>query len=269
MSRTPQQQHDPFEQVAARAGAAARATTERLPVTTAALHQHRRQRNTRRGLAVGAAALVGATVLTLVVLDRSTDTSEFSPAGPTPSASLTRAASGAEVSPEALSSVGLSISPPPSWTLTEDGPDVATFDKFFRNGHIVTAMAFVPRSVVEADGTLHPLPPGLGAQGPEDVQAWAATRTDITVGGSTGWTSTLGEMRGMDYEAPAGAPTLMCPEPPSATSCSVPPPDEATEAWLGLGRDEAGIVLAVVFYMDPKSPEEDVDFGELMDAFHR
>ena len=43
----------------------------------------------------------------------------------------------------------------------------------------------------------------------------------------------------------------MCPEAPSATSCSVSPADQDTEAWLGLLRDEAGIILAVVFYMDP------------------
>ena len=132
MSPTPQQ-HDPFEQVAARAGAAARSTTERLPVTTAALHHHRQQRNTRRGIALGARALAGAAVVALLVLDQPADTADVSPAGPSPSVTLTRAAAGPEVSPQALSSAGISLAAP-SWTLTEDGPDVATFDKSFRNG---------------------------------------------------------------------------------------------------------------------------------------
>lgn len=119
MSPTPlQPQHDPFEQVAARAGAAARSTTERLPVTTSALHHHRQQRTIRRGLAAGAALLAASAVLALVVLDRPEDSAQVTPAAPTQASSSTASPIDTTAwTTFASDRYGFSIGHPSDWTV--------------------------------------------------------------------------------------------------------------------------------------------------------
>ena len=122
-------------------------------------------------------------------------------------------------------------------------------------------MAFIPASVAAADGTLHPVP--------DDVRTWAATRADITVEDTGGMGVDLGEMRYVAYAAPAGAGSLLCPEPPTADSCSVPPVGRATHAELELVRDDQGRLFAVVYHRDPDSPVDGIDSAALSSAFAR
>ena len=250
MSDRDQAPRDLFGDVARRAGRAARASTEELPVTAGAVHQHRR-RSARLGVATGTAVLVAAVAIGSVVLDRAPDRGA-PPAGLVPATrtSTTEPQPDPEVFPRALAAAGISAAPPAGWRLVVDGPLVATFRLDVDGRRVLTAQAFVPGSAVGADlSTLGPVP--------DDLVAWAAQRPDVEVVQHGVRRTDIGSLQWVDLEVADTTAPLLCPEQPGSAQCSVLAPDRTRLAGLDLFRDDAGPTMAIVYRLAAGvSPEE-------------